>query len=352
MVLSTIARVSGIVQRNLNNLMPGGNVLGNVNNFAKKLLSKSPLEIREDDDAGNITVNPFNYGVVHYPDEVAQLGMGHYMIFDIIENQKTSTFLKKEPVTGNIFLKKVSDPLSDILSGAKERIEQNPVSSGRNTANNNPTHSVKRIASSIVLYIPPNLKTNFVTEYEQANTGFAGTAVATNSDILDLLKAAGREVLTSGASFIPGAGDVSALRTKVSGAAVNPNIESVFRSVPMREFNFVYDFAPKNKKELDMVHKIITLFKFHMLPDVSEGKAFLITPSEFNITYMYLGKKNNYIPKIARCVLKSMEIDQTPEGVVSTFIPDDKGAFPTYTKVSLNFLETEIMTKAKIAMGF
>ncbi len=337
-----LLRNTNIASDILNNLMPGGNVSGNVNNFAKKLLSKSPLEIREDDNAGDITHNPFNYGVVHYPDEVAQLGMGHYMIFDIIENEKQSTFLKKTPVVGNV------------LKGANNRVINNPVNSGQNTPNNNPTH--KRIASSIILYTPPNLKTTFATDYEQATTGLAGAMGVKAIDLahksIELLQAAGREITTAGFGVIPGIGDLGALRTKISGEAVNPNIESVFRSVPMREFNYVYDFAPKNKKELDMVQKIITLFKFHMLPDITDGKVYLITPSEFNITYMYLGKQNNYIPRISRCVLKNMEIDQTPEGVVSTFMPDDKGAFPTYTKVTLSFLETEIMTKQKISQGF
>jgi len=88
------------------------------------------------------------------------------------------------------------------------------------------------------------------------------------------------------------------------------------------------------------------------MPEIAPDKVYLITPSEFNITYMYMGKENTYIPKISRCVLKTMDIDQSPEGVISTFKPDDKGAFPTYQKITLNFLETEIMTKQKIVDGF
>ena len=338
-----LLRNTSIASDILNNLMPGGNISGNVNNFAKKLINKSPLEIRDDDSAGEITNNPFEYGVAHYPEEVAQLGMGHYMIFDIIENNIKSDFLQKN--------KTITSP---ILKNADGRVLANPVDSGVNTPLNKPTH--KRIASSIILYTPPNLKTTFATDYEQAATGMAGVFAMKGVDIsgksIEMLQSMAREVVGAGFSVIPGLGDFTATRTKVTGEAVNPNIESVFKSVPMREFNYVYDFAPKNKKELDMIQKIITLFKFHMSPDVSENKAFLITPSEFNITYMYLGKQNNYIPRVARCVLKNMEIDQTPEGVVSTFMPDDKGAFPTYTKVSLSFLETEIMTKRKIAGGF
>lgn len=338
-----LLRNTSIASDILNNLMPGGNISGNVNNFAKKLINKSPLEIRDDDSAGEITNNPFDYGVAHYPEEVAQLGMGHYMIFDIIENNLKSDFLQKNQKN-----------LGNTLKGADGRVNANPVDLSINTPLNKPTH--KRIASSIILYTPPNLKTTFATDYEQAATGMAGNFAMKGMDIsgktIEMLQSAAREVIGAGLGIVPGLGDFTAARTKVTGTAVNPNIESVFKSVPMREFNYVYDFAPKNKKELDMIQKILTLFKFHMSPDVTDNKVFLITPSEFNITYMYLGKKNNYIPRVARCVLKNMEIDQTPEGVLSTFMPDDKGAFPTYTKVSLTFLETEIMTKQKITQGF
>lgn len=340
-----LLRNSSIVSNVINNLLPNSNS-GDVNAFAKKLIAKSPLEIREDDNAGGLTNNPFNYGVLHYPEEVAQLGMGHYMIFDVIENQKQNTTLKKIPVTGNI-----------LQQTAANRVSNNPLDTGQNTPNNNPTHPISRIAHSVVLYTPPTLKTTFTTDYEQASTGLFGAfgikAVDVTDKTVGMLQAFGREILQAGFSAIPGVGDVGALRTKQTGSAVNPNIETVFKSVPMREFNYTYDFAPKNKKELDMIDKIITIFKFHMLPDVPSDRVYLVTPSEFNITYMYLGKENNYIPRVARCVLKSMEIDQTPEGVISTFMPDEKGAFPTYTKVSMSFLETEIMTKRKIAnQGF
>jgi len=348
-----LLRNSNIISNALGNLIPGGFTKGNVDNFAKILVQKSPLEIRENDDAGGITSNPFNYGMLHYPEEVAQLGMGHYMIFDIIENNKQKSLLTKVPRG------------KSILRGAEDRVKGNLVTTGNQAGKitsindvhgdaiatkDNRTH--QRISNSIVLYTPPNLKTTFATEYEQAATGLAGAfgIKAVDGQLFEALRVIGREIVSAGFSVVPGVGDIGAVRTKVTGEAVNPNIETVFKSVPMREFNYTYDFAPKNKKELDMIDKIITLFKFHMLPDVTNGRLMLVTPSEFNITYMYLGKKNSYIPRVARCVLKSMEIDQTPENVLSTFMADDKGAFPTYTKVILNFLETEIMTKQKVAL--
>ena len=44
-------------------------------------------------------------------------------------------------------------------------------------------------------------------------------------------------------------------------------------------------------------------------------------------------------------------MDYSPEGVFTTFRPDDKGAHPVLTKMDLTFGETEIMTKETIATG-
>ena len=90
-----------------------------------------------------------------------------------------------------------------------------------------------------------------------------------------------------------------------------------------------------------------------MQPGLQVGSSsFFDVPSEFQLTYMYIDKQNSYIPKISRCVLENMEIDQSPEGEFTTFRSEEKGAFTTLTTMKLSFTETEIMTKQKVADGF
>lgn len=67
---------------------------------------------------------------------------------------------------------------------------------------------------------------------------------------------------------------------------------------------------------------------------------------------MYREERNTYIPRVSRCVLKNMNVDYAPEGVISSFIPDEQGAAPTLATMSLSFTETEIMTKERIADGY
>ena len=57
---------------------------------AAKLLNKSPLEIENINPTSHMKENPYSYGTVYYPQETSNLGDGHYIIFDVIENKKTN----------------------------------------------------------------------------------------------------------------------------------------------------------------------------------------------------------------------------------------------------------------------
>ena len=76
-----------------------------------------------------------------------------------------------------------------------------------------------------------------------------------------------------------------------------------------RSFKFKYKFMPRNVAELNSVKSIINEFKFHMHPELSNNKFFLIYPADFNIVYYFRGGTNNFVHKIGRCVLTDMGIE-------------------------------------------
>ena len=370
-----------------------GNLLGGMGNLfsgvggnsqknaaAAKILNKSPLELNDNSATSHLDKDPFSYGIIHYPSEITNLGTGHYMIFDIILNKKTKFLDRKNRGTTTTFLSDDITPLyektgtvnegstywsqylGDTKTGeAASRLANRitKVDTGLQTKGTT-THTF--VSDSIILYTPPQIKTTYNASYDQAETGLLGFfGLAKASDLIstgsEAAKVFGRQIATAGLSGIAGVGDFNALKTKTSGEAVNPNLEMVFKSVPFREFSYIFEFAPRNQKELNDVQKILQLFRFHMQPEVSTttddiGGAYLTVPSEFQLTYMYMDKENSYIPKISRCVLKTMEIDHSPEGVFSTYKGDENGAHPVITKLTLTFGETEIMTKEKITKGF
>ena len=164
------------------------------------------------------------------------------------------------------------------------------------------------------------------------------------------------EGILRGALEAMGAQGTRAKLQKSSGRARNPALEVIFESVPFRTFEYQYTFAPKNRKELDNVHKIIQLFRFHMLPELALGntgsEAMYNLPSQFEIRYMYKEKENVYIPKISKCALNSCDINYTPHERFTTFKGDSKGASPNIMTMSLSFTEMEVMTKNTIAAGY
>lgn len=336
---------------------------------AASILNSSPLEIGQ---GGAVNPNEalkdrFQFGTVYYPEETSNLDEGHYVIIDIIQHNKSAY--------NRNMSRKVSDPEAEAagigeptqqeaaaLSKAQERLrqQQSGINQGAST-----THS--RISDSVCIYTPGDaVKFNYQANYESLATGLAGLMASSmeagkSMDLKEAITQGGGQMLervlgeavVGIASALPGVGDIRGAIDKSMGRALNPFNEQVFRSVPFREFAFPFVFAPKNRKEMETVQKILKLFRFHMLPEFSnKTKGAFLSPSEFQITYMYRNKQNRYIPHISRCVLKSLEVDYATEGQFHTFREDDTGAAPITTTMTATFAETEIMTKEMIGLGY
>jgi len=398
----SVSKVSNFLQSNFNNLSTSFNIHNNNLNSitpgklasslsnpqitanAAKIIDRSPLEADFEPSTSHIKENPYKYQTIFYPQDVANLPTGHYMRFDIYQNNKQkyvknnpkgagpdaserlkaaklyneASFGRQSPI-GRLG-RALSVPFGGSTVGSdKEAFELAPSDNKRQSGiqRNNNTHAF--IEATILLYTPPQVKTTYAATYADAETAGSG-AVTGSKNFGDFLMNAGksvlmgvRDVVMNLAGTIPNAGDVAAATSKKTGTAKNPNMELVFKSVPFRKFEYTFEFSPRNQKEVDSINKILKLFRFHMQPGLQGGSsAFFEVPSEFELTYMYIDKQNKYIPKIARCVLTDMTIDQSPEGVFTTFKSDQEGAFPTSTKLTLTFQENEIMTKEKVAEGF
>lgn len=376
-------KVSSIVQNNMGNLTGGGiagiagGLAASVFNSAKnsiqtnaaaaKILNKSPLEIPDESPVAHMKQNPYEYGSVWYPSEIQNLGAGHYMIVDILETSTIGTDIGQaltKAASGSLKALGADTAAQNVAKGIKQnksatfkngesRITNQ--SSGINAGMVGSRHS--RIADTIILYTPPGIKTNYAVEHAGTETGMLGKALGLKNFTDDLaMRVAGgvKDIMLEAGQFItsaiPGVGDLKGAIQKVTGRAVNNNLEMVFKGVPMREFTYSFEFAPKNRVELDSARKIISLLKFHMHPELGRYADFIV-PSQFQLSFMYMDKQNLYIPKISKCVLTKMDLQHGDESVFTTFSADELGAAPVYTKMTLTFAETEIMTKQTIAKG-
>jgi len=154
-------------------------------------------------------------------------------------------------------------------------------------------------------------------------------------------------------------GDLNAVRDKLSNRAENKFLETFFKGIDLRTFQFSWQFRPKSPEEMVEVNKIIKTFKFHSSPefpnDHSHGRFFTV-PATFDIFYMYRGDENQWINKIGQCVCGSVNINYSPTAW-QTFRPLDgddmpQGAPPTEIDMTLDFMETQIITKQDVIDGF
>ena len=238
------------------------------------------------------------------------------------------------------------------------------------SARNNLT---KRISDSVTLYMPPNIQDTLNATYNSMATGLAGALMAGGAKAageyqkddfegaigsgLDMGKAVASDALAKSAAGVAetlsGGEGLREIGLKAIGAADNPYMEVLFDKVGMREFNYSFQFAPKNPDETEDIKKIINLFRFHMLPELrGQASRFLTIPSEFDIHYMFMGEdgaatENHYYHKIATCVLQNLSVDYTPNGVKSF-----RNGAPTQINLSLSFKETQMLSKQSVNEGF
>ena len=371
---------------------------------------RTPIELSQDTGPlAGLGYDPLGFSTHAYPlDVVNNPEIGHYMLFYInVQNNTTFPYTDVRGVTTGekIFVKKETGvPGSGNTSADQEiRVDLLPTEGNRDNLKhtnaiqtmtsdvqtlrknktkmktgalaNLETFTTKRIMDSIAIYLPPNVQDNYTTSYNAAATGLIGFATAAGitateafrkndmrtvaktilstagGGLEEMLKRAGLSI----AEILTDAEGAVELANKVFGRAANPYLEVLFQGPELRTFTYNFTFAPKSKEEQDEVHKIIKLFRFHQAPEHrSDHSMFLGLPSEFDIHYMYHGTRpeeesgeNQFFNKIATCVLQNVNVDYTPGKVAS----HQSGA-PVLIKMSLTFLETEMITKAHIQAGY
>lgn len=221
-----------------------------------------------------------------------------------------------------------------------------------------------KISCVIALYTPDTLSSSQHSSYTTANMtealGTAGQIAGMGSIASDVIngkvsgvwegiKSLGTE---QAAKILSGKNEITNALLKAQGTALNPQMEVFFSHIDFRTFQFDFMFTPKSAKEAETVYQIIQAFKFHAAPEIGEntesgGGRFFTVPSVFEIQMYKDGQPNNFINKFALSALESVVVDYAPQGWVS-----HEDGSPVQTRLTLQFKEMEIMTKAKIKDGF
>lgn len=237
----------------------------------------------------------------------------------------------------------------------------------QNITGENAARNLRRISDAIILYMPDTMAVSFNQQYSDVSMSGTAGLVGVGASVLKNLKGAsaeeagrllGQNLSPFAANKVRNAfgqqGEVL-FSTAMGGAVINPQLELLYVSPAFREFQFEFMFYPRSVDEAKQVYFIIEKLRYHQAPEIKPGNAgfFLIPPSEFDIEFCYDGARNVNLPVLSTCVLQSINLDYAPngfhayeaDGVYDTSTQVGGTGFPVAIRMTLNFKETEIMTK-------
>jgi hypothetical protein len=231
----------------------------------------------------------------------------------------------------------------------------------------------KRVTDTIALYMPDTLLFTHNQNYENISAGgqTLTALAAAGYSVVDALKGSGTSaqkgfkvgqnlspfILSAASKAAGGLGQIAF--TQGTGLVQNPMLELLYSSPEFRTFRFDFQFNPRDEKESKEVQDIIKKLRFHQAPEIETrfgSGFFMLPPSEFDISFYYNGKINPNIPEISTCVLTSIDIDYAPNGFSAYEVPGQNAflggtGMPVAIKLSLEFKETEILTKSSIGQN-
>jgi len=228
----------------------------------------------------------------------------------------------------------------------------------------------KRLSTSIAMYMPQSVQVTYGAQYQDTQIG-AITESALNAyndlisgrggDAIGQLKNISTDVadslqmfLLSSVGVIPGLGGVREVSEMKSGNVIADRLELAFKGINKRNFQYTFKMTPKDRREVDMIRKIVFAFKANMMPEFvggNRGGRRLLVPNTFDIAYMYTGNQNLHLHNISTCVLENMNVTYGGDRY-RTFEPDAEGAQPVETTITLNFKEIELITRERIFEGY
>ena len=297
---------------------------------------------------------------------------GHYVIFEILEQNKAKLKSSKGENKIAELKKEVKDSYEDTEAGAAQRQQalDNLEAAGRKRqGEGGSSNSIQlsrgattRISTMIALYMPASISVSYNSKFGEQEIGalagaaagaldaFAGRGDADGSTALkgaldELGKGTETALLKVVDTAAPGATALVALE---KGAVRTPKMELMFEGIGRREFSYEFTFIPKSEEEAATIKEIVYQFKFHMASNYTDDTfREMEIPSFFNIRYMYKNGMNEHLNKISTCALESMDVSYGADRFVAY-----EGGVPQTTKISLKFKEMEIITKDQIAQGF
>lgn len=259
----------------------------------------------------------------------------------------------------------------DTAKGIVKQMTSDVSGAVKNYTQINGVRTIKRTTDTIALYMPDTLAFTHNQGYsEPSQQGMAAMALTAGASLAQSMKKStnnpaefGKALASNMSPFLANyalenlGGFGQTAFAAGFGVVQNPMIELLYSTPSFRDFRFDFMFYPRSQKEALEVQKILNRLKFHQAPEIRKefSSYFLVPPSEFDIKFFYNGEVNPNIPEISTCVLTTIDIDYAPNGFAAYEVPGQNTAeigstgMPVAIRLSLQFKETEIMTKDNFA---
>jgi hypothetical protein len=244
-----------------------------------------------------------------------------------------------------------------------------------------PTENGPRLLDKLALYMPKQLQVNYGLNYGEAENYVAqiDSAWKGNVEVGDWLindggiAAMGAGALGglfaargAGARGMAPAGLLGGLAGAAAGLSIknpvgqqlniqsrklfNPHMAVTFEGIQFRKHDFSFDLVARNEDESKIINDIIYVFKYHAHPEAlgPDGvETFYQWPSNWNIGLF--SPSREYLFNITTAFLANIHVDYAAGGQRAFFA--GTGA-PVSVRLSLTFIETELVTRNRIRQGY
>ena len=315
--------------------------------------------------------------VLTFPEDLGATDQGHFIMFFINEQKNANV---KFGSSGEKVLRDSASPIEQrqgkknvrvavpVDNGSVSDSQQNAINQqkGKSTVSvkRAPT---KRLTRSICMYMPAQLSQSQDMQYEEAEIGalarmiegfgsafqktgsFEETFESNRGAITEQTEQLLKQTLDTVAPGAKAAAEITA------GKVFSNRLETVFKGLGKREFQFQFTMMPKSENEANIAKNIVETFRFFSAPSFEgppDSSRVFVVPATFDIEYrLNSGIQNSYMNRISTCVLKNLSVTYGGEKV-AFFRPNAEGAPPVQTSISLTFQELELITRERIAAGF
>jgi hypothetical protein len=300
------------------------------------------------------------YGLsnLQYPRDLGSMTKGHVVQISLFQ-RKPQQYSEISSATNNL----MNSTKETVLSNAGQVIDAigSTVSQVFNSSANvikTPNSSVLSISPEqegqseiISLYMPDTVNITNESHYSGVSSlGAVGEALNAISDSTKGSKGIVGKVI-GGVTSLPGMA-LSALSSNpaklvmaTQGLALNPKNQLLFDGIDFRSYQLAFTFTPYSAQEAETVRQIIKTIKKNAAPRIiTEAMGmFFVPPSTARVQFLFNGKENPNIARVAESVITTVDVNYAPNG----WAAHDNGA-PVQTTLTLQLQEIQLIDSKMI----